>query len=121
MHMYACIIMRPRNAYAGAGSGPGGDDPPGDGGGASTLVDGASSSAASRARRVAEDIERKALELIGAMEDNVWENVPSIANELRTLEQAESTTEDDRLVIDAALTVAGHPRTMAPPLDQQVA
>ena len=45
--MYACIIMRTHNSYAGDGSGPGGDDPPGDGGGACTLVDCASSSVAS--------------------------------------------------------------------------
>ena len=118
MHMYACIVVLTRNSYAGAGSGPGGDDPPGDGGGASALVDGASSSAASRARRVSENIERKAVELIRAMEENL-EGVTSIANDLRELEP--SATEDGRLVIDAALTVAGQPRTMAPPLDFQVA
>ena len=67
MHMYACIVFLTCNSSAGAGSGPGGDDPPGDGGGASALVDGASS-ASSHARTVSENIERKAVELIRAME-----------------------------------------------------
>ena len=115
--MDASIIMHTHNSYAGAGSGPSGDDPPGDGGGASALVDGASA-AASSVRTVSEKIERKVLELMRAMDEKVA-GVTSIASDLRELEP--SATEDGRLVIDAALTVAGQPRTMAPPLDLQVA
>ena len=114
MHMYACIVVLTRNSYAGAGSGPGGDDPPGDGGGASTLVDGASSSAASRARRVAED-----RDMIRAMEANDLEGQRSSREKLREL--AVSSTDEDSLVIDAALAANGHPRSMALPLAQQVA
>ena len=70
---------------------------------------------------VAEDVEEQALGVIRAREEDDLKEMRSSAAKLGNLAAVPSLTDEDFLVIDAALAVAERPQTKVPPLDQLVA
>ena len=76
------------------------------------MLDGVASSSAPSARNVQSEVEGCALAMFAALAADDSHELKSLVGGLRILVQA-SSAEEDLLMIDAALAVAGRPRTKA--------